>query len=188
MWRSIGFTAVSIYVVGGLSLLAEVNIDFQTVMDPNKRAGIQWILLQFFLMMLMEDFVFFSTHYIAHISFLYKFHKIHHEYTTSVSIAGMHFHSFEFLLTQSFSNLACLKFALLVGPVNISTFVIWLIFRVWDAYNGHSGYVFSWSPLQLLPFTTNDEFHDFHHTQNCGNYGSHFRFWDSVFGTNDQFR
>ena len=81
-----------------------------------------------------------------------------------------------------------MKVALLVGPFNISTFVIWLIFRMWDAYNGHCGYVFSWAPIQLLPFVTNDEFHDFHHTQNSGNYGSHFRFWDSLFNTNKVFR
>jgi sterol desaturase/sphingolipid hydroxylase (fatty acid hydroxylase superfamily) len=77
-----------------------------------------------------------------------------------------------------------MKLAALVGPFNLSTFVIWVIFRILDAYNGHCGYVFSWTPLQLLPFCTNDEFHDFHHTQNCGNYGSHFRFLDSLFGTN----
>lgn len=85
--------AASIYLVGGLSLLAEANLDFSIQMHPDSRLGIKWILLQFFLMMLMEDLVFFTTHYALHQPFLYKYHKIHHEYTTSVSIAGLHFDS-----------------------------------------------------------------------------------------------
>ncbi len=90
----------------------------------------------------------------------YSFHKIHHEYTTSISPAGLHFHPIEFLFTQSFSNLACMKVALLLGPLNISTFVVWLIFRMWDAYNGHCGYVLVghlfnfFLLLQMMSFTT----------------------------------
>ena len=56
-----------------------------------------------------------------------------------------------------------------------------------DAYSGHCGYMWSWNPTQILPFCTNDEFHDFHHSQNCGNYGGHFRFLDTFFGTNKIF-
>ena len=81
-----------------------------------------------------------------------------------------------------------MKAASIVGPFNISTLVIWFIFRLWDAFNGHCGYVFSWSPLQLLPLCTNDDFHDYHHSRNSGNFGSHFRFWDCVFDTNRSFR
>jgi len=78
--------------------------------------------------------------------------------------------------------------AMLFGPLHINTLVFWYIFRMWDAHSGHCGYIFPWTPLQLLPFCTQDEFHDFHHTRNFGNYGSHFRFWDSLFGTNKAFR
>jgi sterol desaturase/sphingolipid hydroxylase (fatty acid hydroxylase superfamily) len=63
-----------------------------------------------------------------------------------------------------------------------------MILRIYDGYNGHSGYNFSWTPLQLLPFCTNDDFHDFHHSHNCGNYGSQFRFLDTIFNTNKPFR
>ncbi len=80
-----------------------------------------------------------------------------------------------------------MRVALLYGPVHISTLVSWFILRIWDANIGHSGYDFSWAPVQLLPFCTNDEFHDFHHSKNVGNYASHFRFWDMIFGTNKDF-
>lgn len=76
----------------------------------------------------------------------------------------------------------------ILGPIHITTVTIWMVLRIADAYNGHSGYIFSWAPLQLLPFCANDDFHDFHHSGNHGNYGSQFRFWDSIFGTNEMFR
>jgi sterol desaturase/sphingolipid hydroxylase (fatty acid hydroxylase superfamily) len=66
----------------------------------------------------------------------------------------------------------------LFGPTHIITIVIWMILRMYDGYNAHCGYKFSWSALQLLPFCTNDDFHDFHRSHNCGNYSAMFRFWD----------
>jgi sterol desaturase/sphingolipid hydroxylase (fatty acid hydroxylase superfamily) len=59
---------------------------------------------------------------------------------------------------------------------------------MWDAYNGHSGYVFPWSPLQVIPFCTNDDYHDFHHSHNSGNYSSQFRYLDIIFGTIKPFK
>ncbi len=76
----------------------------------------------------------------------------------------------------------------LFGPMHITTIVIWMILRMYDAYNAHCGYTFSWSPLQLLPFCTNDDFHDFHHSHNSCNYSAMFRFWDIVFDSSKDFR
>lgn len=74
------------------------------------------------------------------------------------------------------------------GPVHINTIAIWLILRIYDAYNGHSGYMFSWTPIQILPFCTYEDFHDFHHSHNCGNFSSQLRIWDILFGTNQRFK
>lgn len=138
-------------------------------------------------MMIIEDFIFFSFHILLHQPYFYKFHKIHHEYTTSVAVAGLHFHVVEFFFIQSVSFLINVRLALLYGPVHISTLVSWFILRIWDANLAHSGYKFPWAPIQLLPFCTNDDFHDFHHSQNSGNYGSEFRWWDLLFGTTSDF-
>lgn len=77
---------------------------------------------------------------------------------------------------------------MLYAPMHISTILIWGILRMWDANQGHCGYVFSWAPLQLVPFCANDDFHDFHHSHNCGNFASQLRIWDTLFGTNKAFR
>ena len=139
-------------------------------------------------MTLIEDFTFFTFHYLMHQPILYPFHKVHHEYSTTVSIAGLHFHVIEFLLIQSLSTMINFKITMLFGPLHLSTVIIFVVLRIYDANNGHCGYNFSWTPLQILPFCANDEFHDFHHSRNSGNYGSQLRIWDSTFGTNREFR
>lgn len=156
-------------------------------MDPNLAPFLTGLLPQILLMMLIEDFIFFTFHRLLHTPTLYKYHKVHHEFNTTVSIAGLHFHVVEFFLIQSVSFLINMRLVCFYGPIHISTIVSWFILRIWDANIAHSGYNFSWAPLQLLPFCANDEFHDFHHTTNSGNYGSHFRFWDTLFGTNKEF-
>lgn len=65
---------------------------FNTVMDMDKTPTILWVLPQIYIMMLVEDFFFFTSHLLLHQPLLYKFHKFHHEYKTTVSIAGLHFH------------------------------------------------------------------------------------------------
>jgi sterol desaturase/sphingolipid hydroxylase (fatty acid hydroxylase superfamily) len=80
-------------------------------MDVKKRLDIQWILLQFFLMMLAEDIFFFTAHYALHQPFFYKIHKIHHEYNISISLAGLHFHFLEFFATQSLSTMISMRLA-----------------------------------------------------------------------------
>ena len=63
---------------------------------------------------------------------------------------------------------------------------MYLAWRLSATYESHSGYCFrgSW-PQRYLGLTngSNAEFHDFHHTDNRGNYGSEML--DYLFGTMD---
>lgn len=77
---------------------------------------------------------------------------------------------------------------MLCGPVHVSTAVIWTALRIYDAYNGHCGYMFSWTPIQVLPFCANDDFHDFHHSHNVGNFSSQLRIWDIICGTSRNYK
>lgn len=61
---------------------------------------------------------------------------------------------------------------------------MWLIIRLFETTDGHSGFDFSWSPFRLLPLSGSAKYHDFHHTHNIGNYESFFTIWDTVMGTN----
>jgi sterol desaturase/sphingolipid hydroxylase (fatty acid hydroxylase superfamily) len=162
--------------------------NFQVVMSDKQTPGLALTLLQILQMIVVEDLLFFTFHRCLHSTLLYKYHKVHHEYTYTVSTAALHFHPIEFFLILSLSSFINIRLTMLISPLHITTLTIWFMLRICDVNIAHSGYKFPWAPIQLLPFCTNDEFHDYHHTRGYGNYGSFLRVWDSVFGYNREFR
>ena len=82
--------------------------------------------------------------------------------------------------------------------MHMGTLIIWVILRMFETVDGHSGYEFSWSPFRLLPlsgilykilifnfnFKGSANYHSYHHTHNIGNYGSFFTIWDTIMKTN----
>mmetsp|Transcript_19879 Transcript_19879/g.22515 ORF Transcript_19879/g.22515 Transcript_19879/m.22515 type:complete len:87 (+) Transcript_19879:1080-1340(+) len=71
--------------------------------------------------------------------------------------------------------------------MHMVTVLSWIFIRVAEGFDGHSGYEFPWSPFRLLPFSSAEEYHDFHHSHNIGNFSSFFTHWDTLFGTNKEF-
>ena len=64
------------------------------------------------------------------------------------------------------------------------TYILWVLYRMFETVDGHSGYEFSFSPFRLLPLSAGAQYHNFHHTENVGNFGSQFVIMDTLFGTN----
>jgi sterol desaturase/sphingolipid hydroxylase (fatty acid hydroxylase superfamily) len=143
---------------------------------------------QLLIMLVVEDALNYLIHWGFHLPQFYRFHKEHHEYKYSIPLTAFHFHYWEFVILQNLTGQIYLTAALAYGPMHLGTITTWYIFRLWNANSTHCGYVFPWVPTSLLPFCLNDEFHDFHHTHNEGNYGLYFRFWDVVFGTTKAYR
>jgi sterol desaturase/sphingolipid hydroxylase (fatty acid hydroxylase superfamily) len=71
--------------------------------------------------------------------------------------------------------------------VHIFSLLIWLTFRAVDSCDSHCGYEWSWSQSSVLPLATGYEYHNFHHSKNVGNFGSFFKLWDCLLGTNLHF-
>ncbi|KAJ3257622.1 C-4 sterol methyl oxidase [Boothiomyces macroporosus] len=67
--------------------------------------------------------------------------------------------------------------------MHLFTFASWLVVRLVQTIDAHSGYDFPWSIHHFIPFWAGAEFHDYHHLAFVGNYASYFRFWDYVMGT-----
>lgn len=65
-------------------------------------------------------------------------------------------------------------------------FFVWLAWRLEQTYEAHSGYCFHGTFLHRIGLTNADStaFHDFHHTENKGAFGSEFT--DHFFGTMDR--
>ena len=47
---------------------------------------------------------------------------------------------------------------------HVLTWWVWLAWRLFETYEGHSGYAFPWLHADVTVY------HDFHHTMNKGNY------------------
>lgn len=67
----------------------------------------------------------------------------------------------------------------------MSTFLLWVVVRVNEIVDAHSGYGLPWSPWS---YTRPSERHEYHHSHNIGCYGSFFPFWDWAMGTDVDFR
>ena len=108
-----------------------------------------------------------------------KIHKVHHDYNGPISFGAEYAH----LIEKIFATLI----PTFIGPIIIGAhplqFVIWFVWRLTEAYEVHSGYVFHGSFLHKLGLTNADAamFHDSHHTKNKGNYGRMIT--DVLFGT-----
>jgi sterol desaturase/sphingolipid hydroxylase (fatty acid hydroxylase superfamily) len=141
------------------------------------------IITQVIFFMLVEDFFFYWAHRLLHHPKLYPhIHKRHHEYVNSVSICAEYAHPIENVLANMVPT--SIGMILLGNKVHYITWSMWLIIRVAETSDGHSGYEFSWSPFRLLPLSGSAKYHDFHHTNNLGNYGSFFIIWDTLMSTN----
>jgi sterol desaturase/sphingolipid hydroxylase (fatty acid hydroxylase superfamily) len=132
----------------------------------------------------VNDTLFYWAHRTLHHPAIYKYiHKKHHLFNYSIGIAATYAHPIEDL----FANLIpTLLGSLLIGS-HFIVFLIWIILRLMETIDAHSGYSFSFSPFGLLPFQGGVERHDFHHSKNVGCYGSFTIFWDSVLGTDQAF-
>eukprot|EP00357_Protocruzia_adherens_P034525 CAMPEP_0115018730 /NCGR_PEP_ID=MMETSP0216-20121206/29010_1 /TAXON_ID=223996 /ORGANISM="Protocruzia adherens, Strain Boccale" /LENGTH=328 /DNA_ID=CAMNT_0002390041 /DNA_START=120 /DNA_END=1106 /DNA_ORIENTATION=+ len=135
--------------------------------------------------MVVEDLMFYWAHRTLHKPRFYWIHKRHHEYNTTVTIAAEYAHPIEHFFGNTLPVVA--GFTILGPKCHAITAHLFLAVRMFETYEGHSGYDFSWSPFRLLPFSGGQEYHDYHHSHNIGNYASFFTYWDSLFGTNKTF-
>eukprot|EP01091_Cochliopodium_minus_P006943 TRINITY_DN1689_c0_g1_i1.p1 TRINITY_DN1689_c0_g1~~TRINITY_DN1689_c0_g1_i1.p1 ORF type:complete len:295 (-),score=37.95 TRINITY_DN1689_c0_g1_i1:48-893(-) len=134
------------------------------------------VFIQVYISILVNDFGFYTTHRLLHYSFLYKMiHKKHHSYKQTIGFAAEYSHFIESLLSNQIPTV--------LGPIllgsHISTFWVYLFWRLMKTYRAHSG--FTNLPFFLADSST--EFHDFHHTHNSGNFGVSPLF-DTLLNTN----
>ncbi|KAJ3356302.1 C-4 sterol methyl oxidase [Entophlyctis luteolus] len=94
--------------------------------------------------------------------------------TCSVSLGGLT----DFLLGNCGSRYASTELSLHV----ICVFA-WLGLRLTLTVDNHCGYDFPWSIRHWIPVWAGADWHDYHHLKFIGNYGSTFRHWDWIAGT-----
>ncbi|KAK2428413.1 sterol 4-alpha-methyl-oxidase 2-2 [Trifolium repens] len=146
------------------------------------------ILTQIMFYFILEDFIFYWGHRrILHTKWLYKHvHSVHHEYATPFGLTSEYAHLAKILF---------LGFATIFGPAitgpHLITLWLWMVLRVLEIVEAHSGYHFPWSPSNFFPLYGGADFHDYHHRllyTKSGNYSSTFTYMDRIFGTDVGYR
>ncbi len=128
----------------------------------------------------INDTLFYWAHRLLHHPALYQhIHKQHHRFNYTIGIAASYAHPIE----DIFANLIPTIGGSLILQSHVVVMWIWIILRLVETIDVHSGYSFPFSPFHLLPFQCGAEGHDFHHHINKGCYGSFTMFWDWLCGT-----
>jgi methylsterol monooxygenase len=141
--------------------------------------------MQISVFFVMEDAWHYWTHRAMHESpFLYKkIHKIHHQYSAPFGLAAEYASPIEVMMLGLGTVLSPIVWCAVTGDLHILTMYLWIVFRLFQAIDAHSGYEFPWSLHHFLPFWAGAEHHDVHHEKFVGNYASSFRWWDYWFCT-----
>lgn len=90
---------------------------------------------------------------------LYWIHKVHHEYKQPISISSHHFHPIEYIGLSAFGSTVGFRILSLGTHVHISSLFIWLWYRMVQASDRHCGYTFTWSTLDLIPYSEGPDNH-----------------------------
>jgi len=130
--------------------------------------------------------VFYWCHRALHHPWVYgRIHKQHHRFNGTVSVAAEYASPLEVIFSNVFPTVGGCMFFGCHGSALI--LFVFLVIRLQETYESHSGYCFHDTLLQKIGLTNSKQaaFHDFHHTGNCGNFG--FLWTDYLFGTMDSY-
>jgi methylsterol monooxygenase len=142
------------------------------------------IIFQICVFFVMEDTWHYFFHRCLHYGPLYKaIHKLHHYYSAPFGLAAEYASPIETMLLGLGTIGSPTLWVYLTGDLHLITMYLWIVARLFQAIDAHSGYDFPWSLRHFLPFWGGANFHDLHHEKFIGNYSSSFRWWDKIMDT-----
>ncbi|KAF8530071.1 C-4 methyl sterol oxidase [Hysterangium stoloniferum] len=121
-------------------------------------------------------------------SFKANIHKIHHKYSAPFGLAAEYAHPVEVLILGTGTLAGPFLYCAYFKDLHVLTVYCWVILRLFQAIDAHSGYDFPWSLRNIFPLWSGAEHHDFHHMAFTNNYSTSFRYLDYIFGTDNKYR
>ena len=154
----------------GFSLIwGNFNESWTEFILSTSNTPISFIFLIFCKLIFITDFLFFIFHFSFHtFSFLYFYHKKHHEIIFPSALSTFYVHPIEHAIVNVFPILIGLFF---VQPHPLIVWM-WLFIATFSAVHSHSGQNYKYFP--------NPIFHDLHHQFFTINYGI-TGFWDLIY-------
>ncbi|KAF6826690.1 c-4 methylsterol oxidase [Colletotrichum plurivorum] len=132
----------------------------------------------------LEDTWHYWMHRGAHWPPLYKaVHKMHHYYSAPFGMTAEYASPIEVMFLGLGTVGSPIVWVLITKDLHLFTMYFWIVLRLFQAIDSHSGYDFPWSLRHFLPFWAGAEHHDVHHEKFIGNYASSFRWWDYIMDT-----
>lgn len=132
----------------------------------------------------LEDAWHYWSHRALHWGPLYKsIHKIHHTYSAPFGMAAEYASPIEVAMLGIGTIFSPVLYSAITGDLHLLTMYSWIVLRLFQAIDAHSGYDFPWSLHNFLPFWAGADHHDTHHEKFIGNYASSFRWWDYMLDT-----
>ncbi|CDK24297.1 unnamed protein product [Kuraishia capsulata CBS 1993] len=140
--------------------------------------------LQWALFFVLEDCWHYWAHRLFHYGPFYKLiHKQHHRYAAPFGLTAEYAHPIE-VMSLGFGTVGFpIIYAYITGDLHLFTVTLWVVMRLFQAVDAHSGYEFPWSLHHFVPFWAGSDHHDLHHHYFIGNYASSFRWWDYTLDT-----
>merc|ERR1739845_282116 len=125
--RMIKQCAFNLIVLQPIGLWTVIGIDSSAMRYKyDEIPSIGMMLIQFFWMFVMEDFVFYWSHRLLHHPKLYPYiHKVHHESKSTTSLSSVATHPLEYFLGNSLSS--SFGMITLPGKMHILTFACFII-------------------------------------------------------------
>ncbi|KAL8371936.1 hypothetical protein RB595_001645 [Gaeumannomyces hyphopodioides] len=140
--------------------------------------------MQIAIFFVIEDAWHYWFHRALHYGPLYKaIHKLHHTYSAPFGLAAEYASPIETMLLGFGVVGTPIVWVSITGDLHLFTMYMWIVLRLFQAIDAHSGYDFPWSLRKILPFWAGADHHDLHHERFIGNYASSFRWWDYVLDT-----
>ena len=153
----------------------DTGVPFPSLLTMAYQIGIFFVL---------EDTGHYWLHRALHWGPLYKnIHKIHHTYSAPFGLAAEYASPIEVMLLGIPTIGSPILWCAITGDLHILTMYVWIVLRLFQAIDAHSGYEFPWSLHHFLPVWAGSQHHDVHHEKFIGNYSSSFRWWDKLMDT-----
>ncbi|WFD06661.1 4alpha-methylsterol monooxygenase [Malassezia vespertilionis] len=147
------------------------------------------ILWQITFFFVFEDMFHYWAHRALHWGPLYKhIHKMHHEFSAPFGLAAEYAHPLEVLILGMGTIGGPLLLCAFTQNLHLVTVYIWIVLRLFQAVDAHSGYDFPISLHNWIPFWAGADHHDYHHMAFLGCYATSFRWWDHFMGTDSGYQ
>lgn len=116
------------------------------------------------LFFVMEDAFHYFAHRGLHYGPFYKhIHKLHHKYSAPFGLAAEYAHPLEVMILGMGTVGSPILYCALTKNLHLVTMYTWIVLRLFQAIDAHSGYDFPWSLNKFIPFWSGADHHDFHH-------------------------